>query len=620
MELFNLLGCKPQSDSNDSKATSDTADSTSSDCPTLSTADLYNQYDQDGDGYLSIETPECLLAKILSGEIEVDAETFDHVLDGEWDGDDADSTIYPGAPELCDGLDNDEDGEIDEDPVEGQLYYRDADVDGYGDATVAVLSCDAPEGYVADALDCDDADASVHPDVTEVCGNGVNEDCSAEPAPECRVGDVRLEDAVAKISGTTDNRQMGEAFAPAGDLNDDGFNDLVVGVPQKGVASDYGYALVFNGQSDLAAVTDSFVVLRGPKIADSTGFAVLMPGDVDGDGYGDLMVSRFLDDTNGVEAGAVELVYGPVVNGTIGVLNGVSLYGQDTNQGFGASLLSVGDLNSDGRAEVVVGSLGSDDVGFFSIYTDAPSTSVAAEYVGQAGEKFGGNGAVADLDGDGILDLIAGAPQASGAAEASGVVYIFLDLQTLPTITTANADAKIDGGLVNAKFGNAVSTGISADYDGDGLPDVAVGEPGNSATATLSGAAYVFLSPPSSQNSNDARLQLQGQAAYGELGTAVSLASFDGNQQADLFAGVPAASTLSATGEVWQVYAYASGVATSSNATWVGFNATDRAGFTLQSLGDVDGDGDNEMAVGAPYANRLESKGGVAAILGGFGE
>jgi hypothetical protein len=96
------------------------------------------------------------------------------------DCDDTDATVYPGAPEICDGKDNNCNGLTDDaDPlVTGQLlWYADSDGDGYGDGTVSTLSCNQPVGYVSNTDDCDDTDAMVYPGATEIC-DGKDNNCN----------------------------------------------------------------------------------------------------------------------------------------------------------------------------------------------------------------------------------------------------------------------------------------------------------------------------------------------------------------------------------------------------------------------------------------------------------
>ncbi|TVZ13862.1 MopE-related protein [Maribacter sp. MAR_2009_72] len=130
--------------------------------------DGYQRYyaDTDGDGY---------------GDPENWVEDCDapegYVSDGT-DCDDGEALSYPGNTEVCDGIDNDCDGEVDE-GFSLTSYYLDADGDGYGDPGSSVEACDAPEGYVPDGTDCDDGEALSYPGNTEVC-DGIDNDCDGE--------------------------------------------------------------------------------------------------------------------------------------------------------------------------------------------------------------------------------------------------------------------------------------------------------------------------------------------------------------------------------------------------------------------------------------------------------
>jgi uncharacterized repeat protein (TIGR03803 family) len=134
-----------------------------SDIAITALATFYQDADGDGYGNASVNTQACSAPQ-------------GYVTDNT-DCDDSNASVHPGAAEVCNGLDDNCDGQIDEGVK--TTFYADADGDGYGNSSSATQACSAPAGYVADNTDCDDAKASVHPGATEVC-NGIDDNCDGQ--------------------------------------------------------------------------------------------------------------------------------------------------------------------------------------------------------------------------------------------------------------------------------------------------------------------------------------------------------------------------------------------------------------------------------------------------------
>jgi len=130
-----------------------------SDCDSI----WYQDFDDDGFGDPQVTQGSC-------------SQPSGFVADNT-DCDDGDADTYPGAPEVCDSVDNDCDGSVDEGSV--TTWYRDVDGDGFGDPLATQAACSRPTGFVADNTDCDDEDIDSYPGAPEVC-DGADNDCDGE--------------------------------------------------------------------------------------------------------------------------------------------------------------------------------------------------------------------------------------------------------------------------------------------------------------------------------------------------------------------------------------------------------------------------------------------------------
>jgi len=226
---------------------------------------LYTWYaDTDGDGYGDLDAA-------VEG-----CEPGPGYVATATDCDDTDPATNPGTYEICDGVDNNCDGVVDEDAVDATDWYSDADTDGFGRGE-AERSCTAPDGYVATDGDCNDEDPAIHPDAMEVCDEtDTDEDCSG--AADDEDGSV--------VAATTTIWYR--------DSDDDGFGSVLYGLARCDVPTGYVADSTDCDDTDPSVYPDSAEICNGidddcdgDTDEGAAAGAVVWYADGDGDGFGD---------------------------------------------------------------------------------------------------------------------------------------------------------------------------------------------------------------------------------------------------------------------------------------------------------------------------------------------
>jgi len=372
---------------------------------------------------------------------------------------------------------------------------------------------------------------------------------------------------------------FGQCVANAGDVNGDGFDDMVIGAPDSDYANvvGAGTAFVYSGVDGT-----QLAWLEGPRMNERFGIAVVGMGDVNGDGLADVAIAS----ASPRDQGNVR-VLSSVDWSEIFILKGSSVSGVS----YGAAIGSMPDINGDGVRELLVGDPDRRGVGDVFIYSGSNGDLLRQHVVWSQAMRFGSSFCnTGDWDQDGVDDYAIGAPLHLQPSSSKGAVLVYSTL-TGDLLKRINAPFNIQG------FGNDMD--LIGDVNGDGFKDLVVGADTNNANLEGNAGAAVVVS-----GWTGSALHLwEGSERDQRLGYSVAgIGDIDWDGIPDVAVGSPSLNTT--TPKAGRVHAY-SGKSGKRHAVFQAKDVGSELGTGIANLGDFDWDGTAEFVVTEPGLNRI---------------
>lgn len=402
--------------------------------------------------------------------------------------------------------------------------------------------------------------------------------------------------------GDQSSAYFGYSVGTAGDVNGDGYADVIVGAHgYYNGQDDEGRVYVYHGSaSGLSTNPDWFV--EGNQIVAELGYSVGTAGDVNGDGYSDVIVGarRY---TNGEQYEGGAFVYHGSETG-LSTTPDWTAEGDEENAWFGISVGTAGDVNGDGYSDVIVGASHeiNSQVYESQVYvyhgSETGLSSIAdwTEDIDQDDAHFGDSvGTAGDVNGDGFSDVIVGAPLYDNGQTDEGGVFVYYGSETgLPS----DPDWSAESNQADAFFG--LSVGTAGDVNNDGYAEVIVGASYYTNGETGEGRAYVFHGSNSGL-STTANWTAESNQSEAHFGTSVWTAGDVNNDgYSDVLVGAPRYNNN--RNDEGRAYLY-TGSATGLSTTVDWFTDSNVSfayyGHSVGTAGDVNGNGYSDVIVGA---------------------
>lgn len=470
-----------------------------------------------------------------------------------------------------------------------------------------------------------------------------------------------------RLDGPAEDNRAGSSVAYAGDVNGDGYGDMIIGAPDAspGGKENIGQAYLVFGQANFPAAFalagldgDNGFVIDGVAADSFAGKVVGTAGDVNGDGYDDTLVTAWKFTSRTLESGTVFVLYGRATFAakidlkTLSAANGLRIEGIAAGDG-GGQAAAAGDVNGDGRSDVVIGApFAADQRG--EAYVVFGQTSLPA--VIELDALNGGNGfrltiseansgagtavAATDVNGDGRDDVIVGAATAgSGSTRFAGRAYVVFGRPTFGASVAldnlAAAGLQFNGVSGGDQAGQMVSA--AGDSDGDGYDEFLIGAP-NAGPALKSEVGFVYLvqggptlgvpmplTHPGTINNDNLTGSAGQDVMHGDRGAdrldgAAEADALKGGVDNDTLVGGPGGDRLIGGNGLDEVAYGGSAAGVVVNLFTGAANGGDATGDIFRSIERVTGSPQADTLTGDAGDNRLQGGGGGDSQRGGRGD